>query len=136
MPSEAATRDATPLVVDAGADLRDARVEGAGGSVGAADEIDLGGDGGVGVGTGDRVERGRAGFGEALDPLCLGAGGDERGGAGGVEEAVGERGRRCRQSQVRSPERTRMPQPTEMPCEAVLRMPSSMPSEELVTDSK
>jgi hypothetical protein len=37
---------------------------------------------------------------------------------------------------VRSPETTRIPQPTLIPWLAVLTRPSSMPSEVLVTDSK
>ena len=49
--------DAAQLVVEAGADLGDARVEVAGGLVGALDELELGGDFGVGGGAGDGVER-------------------------------------------------------------------------------
>ena len=57
--------DAAELVVEAGADLGDARVVGAGCGVGALDEGELGGDLGVGGGSGDGVEGGGFGVAEA-----------------------------------------------------------------------
>jgi hypothetical protein len=80
--------DAAQLVVEAGADLGDAGVEVAGGAVGALDERQLGGDLGVGGGSGDGVEGGLVrGVAEAGDALLGWAAGDERGGAGGAQEA-------------------------------------------------
>jgi hypothetical protein len=80
--------DAAQLVVDAAADLRDAGVEVAGGLVGAFDEFELGGD--LGVGADHGIERGRcAPVREALHALGLRAVGDERGGARGLEQALG-----------------------------------------------
>ncbi len=81
--------DAAELVVEAGADLGDARVVGAGGLVGALDESEFGGDFGVGGGSGDGVERGCFGMAEAAHQLFCGAAGDEGCGARGAEEAVG-----------------------------------------------
>ncbi len=81
--------DAAQLVGEAGADLGDARVVGAGGGVGTLDEGELGGDLGVGGGAGDGIERVALGVAEALHELLGGAGGDEGRGAGGAEKAVG-----------------------------------------------
>ena len=58
--------DAAKLVGEAGADLGDARVVGAGGCIGALDEGELGGDLGVGSGSGDGVEDSPCGMTEAL----------------------------------------------------------------------
>ncbi len=64
--------DAAKLVVESGADLRDAWVEGAGGLVGALDEFELGSDLGVGGSSGDRIERGRFGGVAEAGHLLLG----------------------------------------------------------------
>jgi hypothetical protein len=80
--------DAAQLVVEAGADLGDARVEGAGGLVGALDQGELGGDFGVGGGAGDGVKGGLVGGMAEAGHLLLGrAAGDEGCGARGAEEA-------------------------------------------------
>ena len=57
--------------------------------VGALDEVELGGDLGVGGDAGDGVERGCEDLVEALHALGLGAVGDEGGGACGFEQAIG-----------------------------------------------
>ncbi len=80
--------DAAQLVVEAGADLGDAGVEVAGGTVGALDEEQFCGDLGIGGCPGDGVEGGLiGGVAEACDGLFGRAAGDERGGAGGAQEA-------------------------------------------------
>ena len=81
--------DAPQLIIEAGAYLGDAGVVGAGGAVGALDELEFFGDFGVGGGTCDRVECGGLGVGEALGELLCGAAGDQGGGAGGLEQALG-----------------------------------------------
>jgi hypothetical protein len=64
-------------------------VEGAGGAIGAQDQFEAGGEVEIEAAEGDGVEVGGGGFGESLDGLLGGAGGDEGGGAGGVEQALG-----------------------------------------------
>ena len=62
VPSEAAMRMRRSSSLSRDADLRDAGIEGAGGLVGALDELELGGDLGVGGGAGDGVELRRVGL--------------------------------------------------------------------------
>ena len=80
--------DAAELVVEAGADLGDAGVVGAGGFVGALDEGEFGGDLGVAGGAGDGVERGCFGVAEAAHQLFGGAAGDEGCCSGCAEQTV------------------------------------------------
>ena len=72
----AGDENAAELVGEAGADLHDARIEGAGSNVGAADEGEFGGDVGVGGGACDGVKLRRAGLGESCNLLGGGAVGD------------------------------------------------------------
>src|SRR6202789_2196335 len=81
--------DAAQLVVDAGADLRNAWVVIAGGLVGALDELELVGDLSVGGDAGDGIERGCANLVKAMHALGLRAVSDERGGTRGFEKTVG-----------------------------------------------
>ncbi len=83
-------QDAAELVVEAGANLGDAGVEGAGGLVGALDQRELGGDLGVGCCAGDGVEAvGVVRLAEAVHLLLRGAAGDQGRGAGGMQQALG-----------------------------------------------
>src|SRR5271170_1464968 len=77
--------DTAKLVVEAGADLGDAGVVGAGGFVGALDEGKLGGDLCVAGGSGNGIERRRFGVAEAAHQLFGGAAGDQGRGAGCTE---------------------------------------------------
>ncbi len=81
--------DAAQLFAVAGAHLHDARIVGAGGAVGAQDQLEARGEVEVEAAERHGVEIGRGGLGESLHGLLRGAGGDERGGARGVEKALG-----------------------------------------------
>ena len=81
--------DAAQLLGVAGADLDDARVEGAGGAVGAQNQLEARGQVEIVAAQGNGVEVGGGRLGEALHRLLGRAGGDQRGGAGGVEQALG-----------------------------------------------
>ena len=81
--------DAAEFLGVAGADLDDARVEGAGGAVGAEDELEAGGEVEIEAAERNGIEIGGGGFDESLHGLFGRAGGDEGGGAGGVEQALG-----------------------------------------------
>jgi len=77
------------LVVITGAHLHDTRVVGAGGAVGAHDQLKLGGDTRVGIRGGDGVEAGFWRLTEAGDALLAGSAGDEGRSAGGTHEPFG-----------------------------------------------
>ena len=81
--------DATQLFTVAGADLMYMRAESASGAVGALDEVEAGGEVEVIAAEGNGIEVGGLGVLEAVDRLLRRAGGDERGGLGGVEQALG-----------------------------------------------
>ena len=83
--------DAAQLVAVAGADLHDARIEGAGGAVGAQDQFEPGGEVEVESAEGHGVEIGGRRVGESLHGLFGRAGGDQRGGARGMQQALGAR---------------------------------------------
>ena len=80
--------DAAEFIVEAGANLRDTRVIGAGGFVGAFDQGQFGSDLGVTGGSRDRVERRGVSLAEAAHQLFGWAAGDQGCGAGCAEKAV------------------------------------------------
>ena len=82
-------QDAAKLVVEAGADLGDAGIVGAGGFVGALDEVEFIGDFGVAGDAGDGVEGGCLGMAEAAHNLFGWRTCDEGGGTGGTQKTVG-----------------------------------------------
>ncbi len=81
--------DAAQFFRVAGADLDDAWIEGAGGAIGAEDEFEAGGEVEIESAQWDGVEIGDGRLDESLHGLLGRAAGDEGGGAGGVEQAIG-----------------------------------------------